>query len=254
MAILVDPLPLLGKTVLVTGASRRIGACTARCLHGAGASLALHYRNDQEGAENLAAQLNGTGPGAVRCYGADLRQLAALERMVSAVVADFGGLDVLVNNASSFFPTPLGQIDEAAWDDLVGSNFKAPLFLSQAAAPHLRARQGSIVNITDVHAERPLAGYALYSAAKGALLTLTRALAQELGPQVRVNAVAPGAILWPEDGQFATPERHAIVAHSLLKREGHPEDIARAVRFLLADAPYVTGQVINVDGGRTARL
>ncbi|MCE1171892.1 pteridine reductase [Azovibrio restrictus] len=254
MAILVNPLPLKGKTVLITGASRRIGACTARFLHGAGAHLALHYRKDQEGAQALAAELEREGPGSVRCYGADLREVAALEAMVAAVVADFGGLDALVNNASSFFPTPLGSIDEAAWDDLVGSNFKAPLFLSQAVAPHLRQRQGVIVNITDVHAERPLAGYALYSAAKGALLTLTRALAQELGPEVRVNAVAPGAILWPEDGQLAGPERQAIVDHSLLKREGSPEDIARAVRFLLAEAPYVTGQVINVDGGRTAHL
>ncbi len=247
-------LPLCGKTVLITGASRRIGACTARLLHGEGARLALHYRQDRQGAETLAAELNALRPGSVLTYQADLRDIPGLEALVKQVVADCGGLDALVNNASSFFPTAVGTITEADWDDLVGSNFKAPLFLSQAAAPHLRARRGAIVNITDVHAERPLAGYPLYSAAKGALLTLTRALAQELGPEVRVNAVAPGAILWPDDGQFPTPERAAIVAHTLLKREGSPEDIARTVRFLLTDAPYVTGQVINVDGGRTAHL
>ncbi|WP_303785951.1 pteridine reductase [Azovibrio restrictus] len=247
-------LPLCGKTVLITGASRRIGACTARLLHGEGARLALHYRQDRQGAETLAAELNALRPGSVLTYQVDLRDIPGLEALVKQVVADCGGLDALVNNASSFFPTAVGTITETDWDDLVGSNFKAPLFLSQAAAPYLRQRCGAIVNITDVHAERPLAGYPLYSAAKGALLTLTRALAQELGPEVRVNAVAPGAILWPDDGQFPTPERAAIVAHTLLKREGSPEDIARTVRFLLTDAPYVTGQVINVDGGRTAHL
>ena len=158
-----------------------------------------------------------------------------------------------INNASSFFPTAIGEIDEAAWADLVGSNFKAPLFLSQAAAPALRAAGGAIVNITDVHAERPLRGYPLYSAAKGALLTLTRALAVELAPDVRVNAVAPGPILWPDDGQFDDPERVDIVRNTLLKREGAPADIAGAVAYLLS-AAYVTGQVINVDGGRTAYL
>lgn len=245
---------LSGKTVLITGASRRIGASTARLLHAEGANLALHYRRDQAGAEALAASLNAGRPDSVRLYQVDLRDIAGLETLVARVVADFGRLDALINNASSFFPTPVGRMDEAAWDDLVGSNFKAPLFLSQAAAPHLQASQGAIVNITDVHAERPLKGYPLYSAAKGALLTLTRALAQELAPQVRVNAVAPGPVLWPEDEQFPLPERATIIDHTLLKREGSPEDIARAVRFLLLDAPYMTGQVLNVDGGRTAYL
>ncbi len=175
--------------------------------------------------------------------------------MVAEVVAHFGRLDTLVNNASSFYPTPVGAIDTAAWDDLIGSNLKGPLFLSQAAAPHLARTNGCIVNITDIHAERPLKGYPLYCAAKAGLLGLTRALALELAPAVRVNAVAPGAIEWPEnDSDFPAAERAAIIDHTLLKRVGSPADIARTVKFLILDAPYITGQVINVDGGRTAHL
>lgn len=245
---------LSGQVVLITGGAKRVGAAIARRLHGAGATLALHYRSARGEAAGLAAELNGRRPGSVHLFQADLLDTGRLPDLVAAVVADCGHLDALVNNASSFFPTPVGEITEAAWDDLVGSNFKAPLFLSQAAAAALRARRGAIVNITDIHAERPLRGYPLYSAAKGALLTLTRALAVELGPEVRVNAVAPGAILWPTDGQFPAPERSAIVEHTLLKREGGPDDIAGAVLFLLAAAPYVTGQVLNIDGGRTAHL
>jgi len=246
--------PLSGQSILVTGGARRVGAAIARRLHAAGASIALHYRSSQAEAAALAVALNAERPGSAAIFAADLLDIAALNAMVSAVRQHFGRLDALVNNASSFFPTPLGQIDEAAWNDLVGSNFKAPLFLAQAAAPYLAERGGAIVNITDIHAERPLPGYPLYSAAKGALLTLTRALAIELGPKVRVNAVAPGAILWPEDGQLPGPERRDIIEHTLLKREGAPDDIAGAVYFLLAEATYMTGQVLNIDGGRTAHL
>lgn len=245
---------LQGKAILVTGAARRVGAAIARRLHGAGANLLLHYRSAAAEARSLAAELNQGREGSAVCLQADLLQTAALPGLVEQSVAAFGRLDGLVNNASSFFRTPLGSIDEAVWDDLVGSNFKAPLFLTQAAAPHLRATRGAIVNITDVHAERPLAGYPLYCAAKGALLTLTRALAAELAPAVRVNGVAPGPILWPEGSDFDSAAREAIVADTLLRREGSPEDIARAVYFLLAESPYITGQVINVDGGRTAHL
>ena len=244
---------LQGKVVLVTGAARRVGSAIARQLHQAGASVALHYRAATAEAEALAAEFNAGRPGSAVTLRADLLDVSVLPQLVADVLARFGRLDGLVNNASSFFPTPMGQIDEAAWADLVGSNFKAPLFLSQAAAPALRASGGAIVNITDIHAERPLPGYPLYSAAKGALLTLTRALAVELAPEVRVNAVAPGPILWPDDGQFDDPARVDIVRHTLLKREGAPEDIAGAVAYLLS-ATYVTGQVINVDGGRTAYL
>lgn len=249
-----EPENLTGKVILITGAARRVGATIARRLHAGGADLALHYRSARAEAEALAAELNARRAGSVVLFAADLQQTEACGALPGLVVARFGRLDGLVNNASSFFATPVGSIDDAAWTDLVGSNFKAPLFLAQAAAPHLRATEGAIVNITDIHAERPLAGYALYCAAKGALLTLTRALAIELAPRVRVNAVAPGAILWPSDGQFPTPERNAIVAHTLLKREGAPDDIAVAVQFLLAQATYMTGQVLNVDGGRTAHL
>lgn len=245
---------LQGKAILVTGGAKRVGAAIARRLHAAGASLVLHYRSAAAEARSLAAELNAQRDGSAVCIQADLLQTSALPGLVEQSVTAFGRLDGLVNNASSFFRTPLGSIDEAAWDDLVGSNFKAPLFLTQAAAPHLRASGGAVVNITDVHAERPLVGYPLYCAAKGALLTLTRALAAELAPVVRVNAVAPGPILWPEGNDFDSAARQAIVADTLLGREGSPADIARAVHFLLVDSPYITGQVINVDGGRTAHL
>ena len=241
--------------VLITGAARRVGAEIARILHAAGARTMLHYRASGVEAEQLAAKLNMLRPGSAACDAADLGDVAALARLVDETIARFGRLDALVNNASSFFATPVGQITEAAWDDLTGSNLKGPLFLSQAAAPHLAATGGAIVNIVDVHAERPLKGYPLYCAAKAGLLGLTRALAVELAPQVRVNAVAPGAIEWPEgERDFPPAERAAIVSHTLLKRIGTPADIARTVKFLIFDAPYITGQVINVDGGRSAHL
>lgn len=241
--------------VLVTGAARRVGAEIARTLHAAGARVMLHYRGSADEARKLAATLNALRAGSAACAQADLAEVDAASALAASTVECFGRLDALVNNASSFFATPIGEITPAAWDDLVGSNLKGPLFLAQAAAPHLAAAAGAIVNIVDVHAERPLKGYPLYCAAKAGLLGLTRALAVELAPQVRVNAVAPGAIAWPDDGNdFPAAERAAIIAHTLLGRTGEPADIARTVRFLILDAPYITGQVINVDGGRTAHL
>jgi pteridine reductase len=242
-------------TILVTGAARRVGAAISAALHGAGAAVVLHYRASAMAAEALAAQLNGRRPGSALALPADLGDPAALERLVGLAIERFGRLDAVVNNASSYFPTPIGRIDEAAWHNLVDSNLKGPLFLAQAAAPHLRRAGGAIVNITDVHAERPCKGYPTYSAAKAGLLGLTRALAVELAPEVRVNAVAPGPIQWPEGNpDFSPEERRAIIEHTLLKRIGEPADIARTVQFLIFDAPYITGQVINVDGGRTAHL
>ncbi|MBI4984600.1 MAG: pteridine reductase [Rhodocyclales bacterium] len=241
--------------VLITGAARRVGAEIARTLHAAGARIVLHYRASAAEAEQLAGELNALRPDSAATAQADLRDAASLARIVRLSVERFGRLDALVNNASSFFATPLGAVTETAWDDLIGSNLKGPLFLAQAAAPHLVASNGVIVNIVDVHAERPLKGYPLYCAAKAGLQGLTRALAVELAPDVRVNGVAPGAIAWPEAGaDFPPPEREAIVAHTLLKRIGQPADIARTVKFLVFDAPYITGQVINVDGGRSAHL
>ncbi|MCB1959487.1 MAG: pteridine reductase [Rhodocyclaceae bacterium] len=240
--------------VLVTGAARRVGAHIARAVHAAGARVALHYRHSGDEARRQAEDFNTDRADSAATFQADLLDLAALPRLVDAVLAQFGRLDGLVNNASSFFPTPLGQVDAAAWDDLLGSNLRAPFFLMQAAAPALRDRRGAVVNIVDIHAERPLPGYPVYCAAKAGLLGLTRAMAIELAPEVRVNGVSPGAVLWPDDGQFASDERAAIVAHTLLKSTGQPDDIAAAVRFLLLEAPYVTGQILAVDGGRSAHL
>jgi pteridine reductase len=242
------------KTILVTGAARRVGSAIARALHATGANILVHYHLASEAAAALVAELNLARPSSAACLQADLRQVETSPQLVAATIDRFGRLDALVNNASSFFPTPLGSIDVAAWDELLGSNLKAPLFLTQAAAPHLAASRGAVVNITDIHAERPLAGYPLYCAAKAGLLGLTRALAIELAPLVRVNAVAPGPILWPESDLFDSAARAEILAHTLLQRAGCPQDIAHAVRYLLEDAAYVTGQVINVDGGRTAHL
>jgi pteridine reductase len=240
--------------ILVTGAARRVGAEIVRTLHGAGAKVMIHYRRDHEAAVALQADLNGARPGSAAVIHAELGDAGAPAQLVGATVALFGRLDGLVNNASSFFPTPLETLDEAQWNDLIGSNLKAPLFLAREAAPHLRHRGGSIVNIVDIHAERPLRGYPVYSVAKAGLAGLTRALAIELAPQVRVNGVAPGPIAWPEDGQFDAAARAGIIAHTLLSREGTPADIARAVRFLMLEAPYVTGQILAVDGGRSAHL
>jgi pteridine reductase len=240
--------------VLVTGAARRVGAEIARHLHAKGARVALHCRHSRAEADALADALNALRPGSAAVFVADLLETVALQGLVEAVVQRFGRLDGLVNNASSFFPTALGEINEAAWADLIGSNLKAPLFLAQSAVPYLRNHGGGIVNIVDIHAERPLKGYPLYCAAKAGLQGLTRALALELAPHIRVNGVAPGAIEWPEDGQFEQTEREAIVAHTLLGRVGSPADIARTVGFLLFDAPYITGQIIAVDGGRSAHL
>jgi len=239
-----------GKVVLITGGARRVGAAISRNLHAAGANLMLHYRSSAGEARLLQAELNGVRAGSVALIQADLLDVGKLPSLVEQTLATFGRLDGLVNNASSFFPTPVGEITPSAWEDLIGTNLRAPMFLSQAAAPALRRAQGAIVNITDIHAERPLKGYVAYTAAKAGLSGLTRSLARELAPDVRVNAVAPGPILWPEDGQFDELSRQRIVSHTPLKREGRPDDIARTVRFLFMDAPYVTGETIAVDGGR----
>ena len=244
-----SPDPLTGKAVLITGAARRIGACIARMLHGAGASIAVHYHRSGEEAQALARELNAARAGSAVTLQADLLDPARLRALPEAAAQAFGRLDVLLNNASSFYPTPLGQIDERAWEDLIGTNLKAPLFLAQASAARLRAAQGLVLNIVDIHGMRPLRAYPVYSIAKAGLIMLTRSLSRELAPEVRVNAVAPGPVLWPDDADEALKER--IVAHTLLKRQGGPEDVARAVPYFAAQAPYVTGQILAVDGGRS---
>jgi pteridine reductase len=243
-----------GKVVLITGAARRVGAAIARRLHGAGAKVVVHYHRSEREAQSLRDELNAIRTDSVALIQADLLNLSGLAEMIRNTVARFDRLDVLVNNASTFHATPVGEIAESDWDSLVGTNVKAPLFLSQAAAPYLRKAMGCIVNITDIHAERPLKNYVVYSLAKSALAGLTLSLARELGPEIRVNAVAPGPILWPEDDSFDELARQRVISHTLLKRAGEPEDIARSVLFLVADAPYVTGQIIAVDGGRSINL
>ncbi len=243
-----------GKVVLITGGAKRVGAATCRRLHAAGANLMLHYRVSAGEARLLQAELNHQRKDSVALIQADLLDVAKLPSLVDQTVQRFGKLDALINNASSFFQTPVGEITPAAWEDLIGTNLRAPLFIAQAAAPALKKTQGAIVNITDIHAERPLKNYVVYSVSKSGLVGLTRSLARELAPEVRVNAVAPGPILWPDDESFDVLSRQRIISHTPLKREGTPEDIAKAVHFLLAEATYVTGETINVDGGRHVAL
>lgn len=244
-----------GKVVLVTGGAKRVGAAICRRLHAAGACIAVHYRTSKSEAESLRDELNAHRPRSAFVVQGDLLDPHAPHAMVSKAVRHFGRLDALVNNASSFYAVPLAEIAEQHWNDLIGTNLKAPLLLAQAAAEELRRSHGAIVNIADIHAERPMHGHLLYSVAKAGLTALTRALAQEMAPQVRVNAVSPGVIVWPENAAWMDEEqRRKIVAHTLLKREGEPDDVARAVTFLIQDAPYVTGQVISVDGGRSINI
>lgn len=243
-------IPLEGKWVLITGSGKRIGAAIAEKLHAAGANVVVHYFKSSAPADALVERLNAARPGSAMAAHADLRQQAALTSLVEDTAARAGRLDGLINNASSFYPTALGEITEAAWDDLIDSNLKAPLFLAQAALPHLRATQGCIVNMVDIHAQRPLRHHHVYGAAKAGLAMLTRSLARDLAPDIRVNGVAPGAILWPDDG-MPEPLQQRIVRKIPLARPGAPEDIARTVLFLVRDAPYITGQIIAVDGGRS---
>jgi len=241
---------LEGKAALVTGGARRVGAAIARRLHAAGARVLLHYRDSEADAAKLESELNAARPRSAAKVKAELLAPVAPRALVGAALESFGRLDILVNNASSFFPVAIGAMEPSHWEELIGSNLRAPLFIAQQAAAELAKNEGSIVNIVDIHAERPLKGYALYSVTKAGLAALTRSLALELAPRVRVNGVAPGAIAWPEDGQFPDAERARILATTPLARTGSPEDVARAVHFLVS-APYITGQILAVDGGRS---
>ena len=241
---------LSGKVALITGAAHRIGAEMARQLHQAGMNIALHYRNSKENAETLADQLNAKRPNSVVLIQANLLDTKHLPGVIAAATKPWQRLDVLINNASTFYPTQVSSATEADWDDLIGSNLKAPFFLSQAAANELTKQQGCVVNIVDIHSQRPMKGYPIYSAAKAGLAMLTMSLARELGPEVRVNGVAPGAILWPEH-EMDDSAKDEILNRTALKRQGSPADIARTALFLIKDADYISGQIINVDGGRT---
>jgi len=242
--------PLSGRTVLLTGAARRLGAVMARRFHAGGASVAIHYRSSAAEAEALAGSLNAIRPDSAIAVRADLLDVGQLPGLVAAVVDAFGRLDVLVNNASTFYPTPVGEITPAQFDDLLGTNLRAPLFLAQAAAPQLRLQGGLILNMVDIHGQRPLKRHPVYSSAKAALVMLTRSLARELGPQVRVNGIAPGPVLWPE-GDLDPALKEKIIERTALKRHGCPEDIARAAYFFATEAPFVTGQILAIDGGRS---
>lgn len=243
--------PLQDKVVLITGGARRVGAAITRKLHDAGANVVIHYHRSVDDAHALSAQLNAARPTSATPLGGDLLDLKVLSSLVEATVARYGHLDILINNASTFYPTPVGSITETQWDDLVGTNLKVPLFLSQAATPHLQAREGLILNIADIHGLRPLKHHTVYSPAKAGLIMLTQSLARELAPHVRVNAIAPGPVEFPEQG-LTEAMKQAIIDKTLLKRRGSPDDIARAALFFASQAPYVTGQILAVDGGRSA--
>jgi pteridine reductase len=234
---------------LITGAAKRVGRVIARTLHDAGYEIALHYRSARGEAEQLAAELEAKRAGSALLIAGELSNIAELPKLVLRTVQRYGRLDALVNNASAFYPTPIGEATEAQWDELFASNAKAPFFLAQAAAPHLRATRGAIVNLVDIYAARPLPRHTIYCMAKAALAMLTASLAKELGPEVRVNGVAPGAVLWPEAGK-AYADQQELIARTALKRAGTPEDVAGAVLYLLRDARFVTGEILKVDGGR----
>lgn len=241
---------LLGCCALVTGASRRIGAGIVRRLHAAGARVGIHYRSSAADAAALRDELNASRAESAEIFSADLQRTDAARELVDAFADWSGDLHILVNNASSFYPTPIGTVTEAQWDDLIGSNLKAPLFLSQAAHPYLKKARGNIVNIVDIHARRPLKNHAVYGSAKAGLEMLTRALAKDMAPEVRVNGVAPGAIIWPENGMTETVQQE-IVRQIPLNHAGSPDDVADCVLYLARDAAYVTGQIVAVDGGRS---
>jgi len=241
---------LQGKCALITGGARRIGAAIAACLHDRGANVAIHYRGSKNEATDLRNELNRIRPNSAEVFQADLNDINKTESLVAAVVDWSGRIDALINNASSFYPTPVGSITGEHWDELVGSNLRAPLFLSQAALPMLRSSKGCIVNIVDIHALRPLRNHAVYGSAKAGLAMLTRSLAKDLAPDVRVNGVAPGAIMWPENG-MSDDIKNNIIDQIPLGRQGQPGDIAGAVLYLVQDATYVTGQIVAIDGGRS---
>ena len=246
-------LPNPRPVVLITGSARRVGAMIARTLHSAGYDLALHCRNSRSELDALIDELEQIRPSSTLALQADLADVERLPDLVNDTISRFGRLDGLVNNASAFFATPLDEATPDQWDELFASNTRAPFFLTRAATEHLRDRAGAVVNLLDIYAERPLPGYSIYCMAKAAQLAMTQALAHELGPEVRINGVAPGAVMWPESGK-SYANKDEIIARTPLKRAGAPEDVADAVLWLLRDAKFVTGQIVRVDGGRSLAI
>ena len=243
------------KIILITGGARRIGEAICRKLHSEGMNLMIHYRSSEKEAQLLQAELNQIRTKSVALVQADLLDTTRLPILVNETINHFGRIDSLINNASSFYSSPIEKITEKIWDELIGCNFKTPLFLSKAVAPYLKKQHGCIINIVDIHSEWPLKEYMVYSSAKGGLATLTKSLALELAPEIRVNGISPGPILWPENGAWSDQlTRQNIINKTLLKRIGKPNDIAKAVSFLISDAPYITGQILAVDGGRSINL
>ncbi len=240
---------MIDKTVLITGAAKRIGAVIARHLHAGGLNIIIHYHHSATAAKDLIDELNAARPGTAHCVQADLLDISCYDGLIATATGFTGRLDVLINNASAFFPTLLADINEDSWDALIGTNLKAPLFLARSMGGQLKKNNGCIVNITDIHGGKPLKRYPLYSVAKSALMMLTKALAREMAPTVRVNAVSPGAVLWPEEMDNGL--KHKILSKIPMQRHGEPLDIAKTVRFLIHDADYITGQIISVDGGRS---
>lgn len=237
---------------LITGGARRIGAEIAQQLHQAGYNIVLHYRSSMNEAETLAKMLNQQRADSAKIFSADLNDSAALAHLADCALHAWGRLDVLINNASSFYPSPIGSVTTQMWDDLMSSNLKAPFFLAQALASELKKNGGCIINIADIHAQRPLKDHPVYCAAKAGNIMLTQSLARELAPEVRVNGIAPGAILWPEQQRDLSEQtKQEIVEKIPLQKRGSANDIARTVLFLVKDAPYITGQIIAVDGGRS---
>lgn len=245
-----DSLTLRGKTVLITGGAKRVGAEMARALHGAGANVVVHCHRSAEVASVLVGELNAARRHSAVATACDLLDVSRFATLIDTATQNFGHLDVLINNASTFYPTPVGEITTTQWDDLIGSNLKAPLFLTQAAAMALRLTKGLVLNIADIHGQRPLRRYPVYSVAKAGLIMLTRSMARELGPHIRVNAIAPGPVMWPADGTDKALQEK-IINRTALKRSGSAQDIARAALFFCTAAPYVTGQILAVDGGRS---
>ncbi len=239
------------KVVLITGAAKRIGAYMTRFLHNKGMNVVIHYRHSSQDAQILCEELNAIRANSALTLQADLNSHLELSTLINKAYNMWHRLDVLVNNASSFYPTPLGQVNDEQWEDLFSSNLKAPFFLSQAAALSLKQTNGCIINITDIHADRPLRNFPVYCMAKAGLVMMTKSLAKELAPDIRVNAIAPGNILWPMDASELSDDlKQELTDRVALKRKGDPEDIAKTVWFLIEDAKYITGQVIAVDGGR----